>query len=118
MFQMSLTYWLLAASLAPVPLYLWLPCLTSYTSSLLSSLLLAGPATSQDYIVVGGGSAGSVVAARLAGAGHQVLLVEAGGPSPSLAHIPSFVGFLQNSPIDWAYRQTSALLSVGPHGVS
>ena len=54
--------------------------------------------------MVGSGSAGSVVAARLAEAGHEVLLVEAGGPSPSLAHVPSLVGFLQNSPLDWAYR--------------
>jgi choline dehydrogenase len=32
-----------------------------------------------DYVVVGGGSSGSVVAARLAEAGAQVLLLEAGG---------------------------------------
>jgi len=34
-----------------------------------------------DFIVVGGGSTGSVVAGRLASAGHRVLLVEAGGPT-------------------------------------
>ena len=34
-----------------------------------------------DYIVVGSGSSGSVVAGRLAEAGCRVLLVEAGGPS-------------------------------------
>ena len=106
---MNLTYCLLVVSLAPVPLYLWLPYLWSYTASLVSSLVLAGPPTSHHYIVLGAGSAGSVVAARLAEAGHQVLLVEAGGPAPALAHIPSFVGFLQNSPIDWAYR---CLLSI------
>ena len=55
--------------------------------------------------MVGAGSAGCVVAARLAEAGHEVLLVEAGGPAPSLAHVPSLVGFLQNSPVDWAYRR-------------
>ena len=33
-----------------------------------------------DYIVVGSGTSGSVVAGRLAEAGHRILLVEAGGP--------------------------------------
>ena len=34
-----------------------------------------------DYIVVGSGTSGSVVAGRLAEAGYKILLVEAGGPS-------------------------------------
>ena len=34
-----------------------------------------------EFIVVGSGSSGSVVAGRLAEAGHKILLVEAGGPS-------------------------------------
>ena len=34
-----------------------------------------------DFIVVGSGSSGSVVAGRLAEAGYKILLVEAGGPS-------------------------------------
>jgi hypothetical protein len=37
--------------------------------------------TEYDFIVVGSGSGGSPVAARLAEAGHSVLLIEAGGPS-------------------------------------
>ena len=34
-----------------------------------------------DYIVVGGGSTGSVVAGRLGQAGYSVLVLEAGGPT-------------------------------------
>ena len=37
--------------------------------------------SSYDYIVVGGGSSGCIVAARLAEAGARVLLLEAGGPA-------------------------------------
>ena len=43
-----------------------------------------------DFIVVGAGSAGAVVAGRLAEAGHEVLLVEAGGPANWIQTIPGF----------------------------
>ena len=61
------------------------------------------PSQSWEYIVVGAGSAGSVVAGRLAGAGHSVLLVEAGGEAPYVAHIPALVALLQKSPVNWAF---------------
>ena len=41
-----------------------------------------------DYIVVGGGTAGCVVAARLAGRGCSVTLLEAGGPYSRVLDIP------------------------------
>ncbi len=41
-----------------------------------------------DFVVVGSGSAGSVVAARLVQAGHSVLLVEAGGPPHWMNGVP------------------------------
>ena len=62
-----------------------------------------------DYIIVGGGTAGSVLAARLAeDKDQQVLLVEAGGhfeESP-LSSIPFLSFGLQHSKHDWAYYTT------------
>jgi choline dehydrogenase-like flavoprotein len=41
-----------------------------------------------DYVVVGAGTAGCVVASRLAGAGARVALLEAGGPHRRLLDVP------------------------------
>ena len=57
-----------------------------------------------DFIVVGSGSAGSVVAGRLAENGHQVLLIEAGGPSNYLMSIPAIVAGFQKTAYDWQYK--------------
>ena len=56
-----------------------------------------------DFIVVGAGSAGSVVAGRLAEHGHQVLLIEAGGPANWLMTIPYICASFQKTPYDWQY---------------
>ena len=68
-----------------------------------------------DFIVVGSGSAGSVVAARVAEAGHSVLLLEAGGPSNPLQGVPSMTNFFRNSPYDYGY--TSQKLRTGTGGI-
>lgn len=59
-----------------------------------------------DYIVVGAGSAGCVVASRLACAGHKVLLLEAGGrDNYHWIHIPmGYLYCIGNPRTDWMYR--------------
>ncbi len=58
-----------------------------------------------DYIVVGAGSAGAVVAARLSEDPHvEVLLLEAGGPDKALElHVPAAFSKLFRGPYDWSY---------------
>ncbi|KAJ5958771.1 Glucose-methanol-choline oxidoreductase [Penicillium vulpinum] len=73
----------------------------------------ATPLTDQtfDYVVVGGGTAGSVIATRLAEHGFDVALVEAGGyyELQSVAEFPAADGLTagseptSSSPIDWGF---------------
>lgn len=59
---------------------------------------------SYDFVIVGGGSAGSVLAARLSENPHwKVLLLEAGPDEPLIADIPMIYPLLQRSPFDWSY---------------
>lgn len=61
----------------------------------------------KSVIVVGAGSAGSVVSRRLADAGVAVTLLEAGGVDSNPAiHDPSRMGELWHSKDDWDYRTT------------
>ncbi|XP_025405336.1 glucose dehydrogenase [FAD, quinone]-like [Sipha flava] len=58
-----------------------------------------------DFIVVGAGSAGAVVANRLSEMRNwTVLLLEAGGDETEISDVPSFVGYLQLSDLDWQYK--------------
>lgn len=58
-----------------------------------------------DYIIVGAGSSGSVLANRLTeDQDKKVLLLEAGGTENLLSDIPLAAATIQQTPIDWAYQ--------------
>ncbi|XP_042239057.1 glucose dehydrogenase [FAD, quinone]-like [Homarus americanus] len=58
-----------------------------------------------DFIVVGSGSAGGVLASRLSEVAEwRVLLLEAGGPPPPESVVPAFSINLDRSDVDWNYR--------------
>jgi choline dehydrogenase len=61
--------------------------------------------SSYDYVVIGGGTAGSVVAARLSEGDGRVLLLEAGpiDPPQVVYDVESFPERLLGSAIDWTY---------------
>lgn len=71
---------------------------------------MLGQALNADFIIIGAGSAGCVLANRLSASGASVLLVEAGGPDRHpLIHIPAgFVKLLDHPRINWGFRTEPA----------
>eukprot|EP00095_Tigriopus_kingsejongensis_P012429 snap_masked-scaffold924_size80766-processed-gene-0.4 protein:Tk12429 transcript:snap_masked-scaffold924_size80766-processed-gene-0.4-mRNA-1 annotation:"glucose dehydrogenase" len=60
---------------------------------------------SYDYIVVGGGSSGAVVASRLSENPRiSVLLIEAGSDGTVISNVPALVGTLYGTDLDWNYK--------------
>lgn len=76
-----------------VKLYIYLVYMTNYAM------------TTFDYIIVGAGSAGCVLANRLsADPANRVLMLEAGGPDRKTEiHIPAAYANLHRSAVDWQY---------------
>lgn len=73
-----------------------------------------------DFIVVGGGSAGAVVASRLSeNPDWSVLLLEAGTEEPILSELPLLFPSLQLTAIDWQFKtQPSDKFCLSQNGVS
>lgn len=58
-----------------------------------------------DFIIAGGGTAGSVVASRLSEVpGWKVLLIEAGVNEPTGSQVPSMAFNFFGSSIDWSFK--------------
>ncbi|XP_015183004.1 PREDICTED: glucose dehydrogenase [FAD, quinone]-like [Polistes dominula] len=73
--------------------------------SIFSSINIPKLNRAYDFIVVGGGSAGAVVASRLSEVSNwSVLLLEVGGNENEITDVPSFHEDLHLTEIDWQYK--------------
>ncbi|KXJ73582.1 hypothetical protein RP20_CCG015524 [Aedes albopictus] len=58
-----------------------------------------------DFIIIGAGSAGAVLANRLTEVENwNVLVLEAGGDETEISEVPLMAGYLQLSKLDWKYK--------------
>ncbi|XP_063895397.1 ecdysone oxidase-like [Helicoverpa armigera] len=69
-----------------------------------------------DFIIVGAGTAGSVLANRLSAISEwKILLLEAGGDAPIEADVPGLYGGLYTSKYDWSYLTNKDGVTNGAH---
>ncbi|XP_058821941.1 glucose dehydrogenase [FAD, quinone]-like [Topomyia yanbarensis] len=60
---------------------------------------------SYDFVIVGGGNAGAVLANRLSEIPQwNILLIEAGGRDNVLSDVPLFAAYLQSTALNWNFR--------------
>ncbi|EFN79010.1 Neither inactivation nor afterpotential protein G [Harpegnathos saltator] len=70
------------------------------------------PETYYDYVVVGAGTSGCVIASRLSEMSNvTVLLVEAGGHFGWLSSLPLLAPMMQGTEVDWAYKTEPQVFS-------
>ncbi|PSN44246.1 Glucose dehydrogenase [FAD, quinone] [Blattella germanica] len=98
----------------------YLPTLMTYMTSLITEQTSAPTPIDLpdggifDFIVVGAGSAGCVVANRLSEISNwSVLLLEAGGEEPFTADVPSFLTYAIGSSMDWGIKTVPQNTSCG-----
>ncbi|XP_053645778.1 glucose dehydrogenase [FAD, quinone]-like isoform X4 [Cherax quadricarinatus] len=90
-----------------IPILAWVLDLVPYNIPHSEGPIIDRPDLLQeyDYVIIGGGTAGSVLASRLSeDEGVMVLLVEAGGQETSLSEVPGLASTLQLTDMDWQYR--------------
>lgn len=85
-----------------------------------SAFGIAGQNASYDYLIIGGGTAGNVVGARLARIGASVAVIEAGGfyefDNGNLSVVPGLAtaSLVSGSPlVDWGYVTTPQAGALG-----
>ena len=101
-------------------MWVWIYVADNATKNRVALILMSGEMNiaSVDYIIVGGGSAGCVLAARLSeNANCQVMLIEAGGEDRNpMIHIPAgYIKTMVKPSINWMFESEAEASTAGRH---